>query len=138
MSNLPILVERLATRYEHNPIIRALVQLIPFGFGSAADVALVTTIENIREERAHTFFDELASQDLILTEEQIENEDFLHSYFATTRAALNTRRREKIRLFARRFPTMLKVRYAIQQMPMKRHSPFLMTWVFENYKYCSS
>jgi len=91
---------KLAKRYDKNPKIRALVQLIPWGIGSAFDVALATTISNIREERARTFFDELSSRNLPLTEEEIKSEDFLHAFFTTYKAALNTRRREKIRLFA--------------------------------------
>jgi len=90
----------LAKRYEKNPVVRALVQLVPFGVGGAADVALTTIIDNIREDRARTFFDELAAGDFPLTEKEIQSEDFLHAYFATCKAALNTRRREKIRLFA--------------------------------------
>ena len=90
----------LAKRYEKNPVVRALVQLIPFGVGGAADVALTTIIDNIREDRARTFFDELAARDFPLIEKEIQSEDFLHAYFATCKAALNTRRREKIRLFA--------------------------------------
>ncbi len=96
-------IQRLASRYQRNSVIRALVQLIPAGIGSAADVAIATRISNIREQRARAFFDELASQDIALTDKQIESDDFLHAYFSTTRAALNTRRQEKIRLFARLF-----------------------------------
>jgi len=88
-------IGRLANRYAKDPIIRGLVQLIPGGIGSAADVALVTILENIREDRAREFFDELEKGAVQLTE------DSLHAYFATARAALNTRRREKIRYFAR-------------------------------------
>lgn len=101
--SLVLQAERLAARYEKNPIIRALVQLIPWGVGSAADVAITTVLARIREERAREFFDQLASGELELTQEQIATEDFLHAYFATARAALNTRRREKIRLFAQLF-----------------------------------
>jgi len=93
-------VLELAKRYEKSPVLRALVQLIPFGAGGAADTALTTIITNIREDRARTFFDELAARDFPLTEREIQSEDFLHAYFATCKAALNTRRREKIRLFA--------------------------------------
>jgi len=93
-------VLELAKRYEKSPVIRALVQLIPLGIGGAADAALTTIISNIREDRARTFFDELAAQGLPLTEKEMQSEDFLHAYFATCKAALNTRRREKIRLFA--------------------------------------
>jgi hypothetical protein len=77
------------------------VQLLP-GL-SAIDAAVVVAIENIREERARTFFDELAKGDLEIAEEMKTDEDFLHAYFSTAKAALNTRRREKIRLFARLF-----------------------------------
>ena len=94
-------IEQLANRYQANPMIRGLIQLIPFGIGSAADVALVTTLERIREDRAREFFDELEKGAVQLTPGIIEKEDFLHCYFSTVRAALNTRRREKIRYFAR-------------------------------------
>lgn len=94
-------IEQLANRYQANPTIRGLIQLIPFGVGSAADVALITILENIREDRAREFFDELKKGDMLLTPEIIESEDFLHCYFSTVRAALNSRRREKIRYFAR-------------------------------------
>ena len=94
-------IEQLANRYQTNPIIRGLIQVIPLGIGSAADVALVTILENIRKDRAREFFDELEKGAVQLTPEIIESEDFLHCYFSTTRAALNTRRREKIRYFAR-------------------------------------
>ena len=91
----------LAKRYEGNPVLRALVQLVPFGIGTAADAALTTIITNIRKDRARAFFDELATRGFPLTEDEIQNEDFLHAYFATCKAAFNTRQREKIRLFAR-------------------------------------
>ena len=45
-------IEQLVNRYEKKPIIKGLVQLIPCGIGSAADVALVTMVEKIREDRA--------------------------------------------------------------------------------------
>ena len=96
-------LEEIGKRYEQQPIIRGLVQLIPWGIGSAVDVAIMTVLNNVREDRAHAFFDELAKGRIALTQEQINNEDFLHAYFATVRAALNTRRREKIRLFGQLF-----------------------------------
>lgn len=94
-------IGQLANRYQTNPILRGLIQVIPLGIGSAADVALVTILENIREDRAKEFFDELGNGAIQLTPEIIEKEDFLHCYFSTVRAALNTRRRAKIRYFAR-------------------------------------
>jgi hypothetical protein len=72
------------------------------------DTALAVSVERLKQERARAFFDELATKDIDITEEQIQSEDFLHAYFATARAAFNTRRREKIRLFARLFANYAK------------------------------
>jgi len=95
----------LAERYKRNPVITALVKLlvsnVPFGVGSALEKALTTTIANIRAERLYFFFDELASRKAPLTDDEIKSEDFLHAFFATSKAALNTRQKDKIRLFAR-------------------------------------
>jgi hypothetical protein len=88
-------------QYYDNRVIRALIQLVPFGFGSAVDVVLMKTLDNIREERARAFFDELSKGNVVVNESLLESEDFLHSYFATTKMALNSRRREKIQMFAR-------------------------------------
>ncbi len=98
---LPAIVEGLAKRYKKNFVIRSLVQLIPFGIGSAADTTIVTLVENIREDRVRTFFDELAAGKVELKQELLENEEFLHCYFATVSAALRSYRKEKIRMFAR-------------------------------------
>ena len=98
-------LEKIANLYEKNPIVRALVQLamapIPYGIGSAIDSTLTAQISRMREKRLRTFFDELAAGSLALTEELIQKEDFLHAYFSTLKAALNTRRSDKIKLFAR-------------------------------------
>ena len=81
--------------------IRALAQLVPFGIGAAIDTSLDIEIMKYREERVRTLFDELNRGKIQLTDELIHSENFLHSYFATVKAALNTRRRKKIRMFAR-------------------------------------
>jgi hypothetical protein len=91
--------EQIGKWYENTRGVRALVQLIP-NVGGAADMLLIDNLERIRAERAKAFFDELAKGDVLLTSDLIQSEDFLHSYFATVRAAFNTKRREKIRWFA--------------------------------------
>lgn len=95
-----------------NPIIRALVQLIiplvPYSIGSAIDILLTSKIENMRDERYRTFFSELADGSEPLTEELIQSDDFLHAFFSTLKAAVNTRRKEKIKLFARLLLTASK------------------------------
>ncbi len=92
-------IEQLANRYQASPVIRALAQVTPIS--SAVDAALVAKLENIHKDKLREFFDELKKGDIPLTPEIIESEDFLHCYFSTVRAALNSRRREKIRYFAR-------------------------------------
>jgi len=104
MSKLQPLLER----YKSNRVIRGLIQLVPFGIGGAIDVVLIRTLENIQEERATAFFDELAKGDAVVNEELLESEDFLHAYYLTTKFALNSRRREKIKMFARLLKSLLK------------------------------
>lgn len=97
MNNLQPLLEK----YEGNRVIRGLIQLIPCGIGGAVDVILAKTSENIQSERASTFFDELAKGNIVVDENLLKSEDFLHCYFSTAKYALNSRRREKIQMFAR-------------------------------------
>jgi len=94
-----MIMKNILTRYERNLIIRSLIQLVPLGIGSAVDTGISSTLTRIREERAKTFFDELGAGNIELTKEVIDSEDFLNCYFSTVKAALNTRRREKIRVF---------------------------------------
>lgn len=93
--------DHLLARYEGNRVVRGLVQLIPFGIGGALDVVVTKTLNNIREERSRAFFDELANTSAPLDPAMLQFEDFLHCYFSTARYALNSRRREKIQMFAR-------------------------------------
>lgn len=92
-------IGKLSKEYSKKPGIQALLQLVP-GWGSV-DTLMKHRAEEIRMDRLRTFFDELANGDIELTEELISKEDFLHFYFATLRAAINTRQREKIRMLAR-------------------------------------
>ncbi len=96
--------KNLIRRYEKSPVIRGLIQLlggISFGVATAFDAAVIQQLNNINEERLRVFFDELDSGSVELTPDLIKTEKFLHCYFATSRAAIRTRRREKIRMFAR-------------------------------------
>lgn len=91
----------LLLRYENSGVIRSLMQLIPLGIGSAGDTLIASHVKKIREVRAREFFDELAKDGSVLTDAVIQSEDFIHCFLITSKAALNTRRREKIRMFAR-------------------------------------
>jgi len=100
----PKWVEKSNKWYIKNPTVRALMQVLgtlTFGTAPALDTALDTKIQNIRERRLRAFFEELDKGSTKLTNQIIQSEDFLHAFFATTKAALNTRREEKIRMFAR-------------------------------------
>ena len=91
----------LLQRYQGNRVVRGLIQLVPFGVGSALDVVLTQTLEKIRIERAQTYFDELDAGDAKIDLSLLASEDFVHCYMLTTKFALNTRRRDKIKMFAR-------------------------------------
>lgn len=100
MKDIPKLVE-LAEKYESHPIIKGLIQLIPGG--SSVDSIISTCVNNIRADRVKAFFQELESKKIELTPDVVGSEEFIHKYLITMKAVLNTRRREKIRMFARLF-----------------------------------
>jgi hypothetical protein len=94
-------VEAILEHYNHNPVLRALVQLLfPF-FGTAADIALVETYGQMLQDRMRVFFDELGSGDIPLTEDLLKSQDFIHCFMCTFRAVIRTHQQEKLELFAR-------------------------------------
>ncbi|MCD4780782.1 MAG: hypothetical protein K8S27_09590 [Candidatus Omnitrophica bacterium] len=92
-------IAELSKKYSESPIIRSLCQLLP-GW-SSADTLLQHRADEIKKDRLLTFFDELAKGEIALKPELINSNDFLHCFFATARAALNSRRKDKIEMFAR-------------------------------------
>ena len=66
-----------------------------------AIVCIHSTLQRTKEGRTRALLDSLSHGKLELSEELIESEDFLHCFCTTYKAVLNTRRREKIELFAR-------------------------------------
>ncbi len=99
----PSAFESLVERYKHNPPLRALMTLIggyspPVG---ALESAVLTSFERVRSERQRELFDALDRGGIELTDEIIQQEEFIHAFLATARAANRTRQRQKIRLFAR-------------------------------------
>ncbi|WP_226675688.1 hypothetical protein [Rossellomorea aquimaris] len=89
----------LLRKYSNNSVLRGLIQVVPYG--AVVDNLLNVSYNNILLERAKIFYEEIGCGTVELTPELVENEDFLHSYFSTYKAALFTRQREKIRFFAR-------------------------------------
>lgn len=94
-------LEKTCEKYDDSPLIRVLMQLIPFGIGSAIDVGISSNAKRIKEVRQREFFNELAGGSLILDENLINSEDFLHCFFSTYKYAIDTRQKEKIKMFAR-------------------------------------
>ncbi|HCB13179.1 MAG TPA: hypothetical protein DEP36_06370, partial [Gammaproteobacteria bacterium] len=67
---------------------------------SVIDEVLVKRWENIQKDRFRILLSELEKGQRFLTKELIEQEDFLYAYHAVTKAAIKTRRKEKIKLLA--------------------------------------
>lgn len=99
MPESPNMIGNLSVQYSNRPAIKALLKLIP-GW-SSADTLLQKRADEIKGDRLKVFFEELAQGKRELTDELIQTENFIHSYFCTLRAALNSRQREKIKNFAR-------------------------------------
>lgn len=99
------------SKYDKNTLLKGLIQLVPVG--SCIDSAVTTHFNNIRQERIRVFFDELSEGKIELSNELIMSEDFLHAYFSTLKAAVNSRRHEKIILFAK----LLKGSFANDKVP---------------------
>jgi hypothetical protein len=89
----------LAESYNSNEILRNLIKLIPHG--SIIDNKLANFYTKEKERRLKIFYDELANGNIQLTEEVIQTDDFIHKYYITLKAVLETRRNEKIQYFAR-------------------------------------
>ena len=99
MQEPPNMIGQLSVKYSNKPVIRSLLCIVP-GW-SSADTLIQKRADEIKADRLKTFFEELAEGKHELTDELIQTEDFLHSYFCTLRAALNCRQREKIKHLAR-------------------------------------
>ena len=69
---------------------------------------LTPRVVEIRASRMREFYEELEKGGIILTEDVVQLEDFFHCYSKTLTAVVNTRRRRKIRLFARLLTNSLK------------------------------
>lgn len=90
--------------YESSPALKSLIQLVNYSglpIGPMIDSALGAYVNRIKAERLRIFFDELYRGDIVLTEEEIESNDFLHAYFETAEYVLRTKSDEKIKRFAK-------------------------------------
>jgi len=91
----------LLSKYENNALLRSLIQLVPSGIGSAIDTGISIRLTKIQNNKLRIFFNELGDGSVPLSEELIENDDFIHCFFCTLKASMNSRRSQKIEMFAR-------------------------------------
>jgi len=97
-------ITTLYESYDNDPTIKGLIQalsLYGIPLGPMIDSTIGTFVNKMKSDRLHTFFDELNSGDITISEEQIESNDFLHAYFSTVNYVIRTRSDNKIESFAR-------------------------------------
>lgn len=101
---------KLADLYAEKPLVRALFTLATGVVGSFPGASALTDtireliasgVDDIQRERLRELFDELATGEKYLTAELIKQNDFIHAFICTYRAAMRTRHKKKIRMFAR-------------------------------------
>lgn len=100
MESLQFKTEEWIEKYNSNPILKALVYWVSGcytnGILGAIETAILTTHTKAQKRRVRLFFEHLDKQKLELTEEMVQNEDFLYFFKATLQATIRTRRTEKI------------------------------------------
>lgn len=85
--------------YRRNPIIRGLAQLVPYG-GPALDAAIISAYDGMAQKRVKQFFQDLEQNNVQLTPEIVQSDEFLHRFMITSRAVMAQGESEKLRLFA--------------------------------------
>lgn len=98
-------LEILQVSYENDKTLQSIIHFS--GISIFFDQLVSQRVKEIRLERSKTFFDELESGLKQLDDETIKSEDFLHKFFISYKAAINTRRREKTKMFSNLFKSSL-------------------------------
>ena len=93
--------------YSTHPALRGLVNVIP-AVGPLIDGVIVEIWEHLKAKRLREFFDQLAQGKVLVTEEHVANEEFVHCFIATSKAVTFTNRHEKIAMFARLLESVVK------------------------------
>src|ERR1035441_9376033 len=92
------LVGKLVSMYERSPVLRMVVAAYPPL--SVTESGLLATYKWWKARRMYVFADELVSLNLNPPEEQVKSREFCEAFGATASRVLETKREEKIRLFA--------------------------------------
>lgn len=104
MTNNPQnLVEVLYNKYKDEPIIYGLIEAIAFPVPAnfLIETFVGSYVTKMVASRLHSFYEELNNGDFELTEEIIENEEFLHSYFSVVNYVARSKSDEKSKQFAK-------------------------------------
>jgi hypothetical protein len=100
------LVSRVVGLYERSPIVRMLVAAHPPL--AIAEAGLLATYNWWKTRRLYAFADDIISLNLNPTEEQVRSREFSEAFGAAAERVLQTKREEKIRLFARLFASYVE------------------------------
>ncbi|WP_294324708.1 hypothetical protein [uncultured Chryseobacterium sp.] len=94
-------INQLSKEY-NTPLVRTLIKLIPI-VGSFLDLTISNEFEKAKIKRLRSFFSKLENGNLDLTDEIINNDQFLYCYFKTINSVIFTKRTEKIEYFSNLF-----------------------------------
>ncbi len=99
------LIELLYNEYENDSGVKLFIEALSIGSGIPITTVINTLVGNkvkqMTESRLKSFFDELNSGEIELNETLIENQDFLHSYFAVLNYVARSKSDDKSTRFAR-------------------------------------
>jgi hypothetical protein len=84
--------------YIHSPIVRGLINLVPYASG--LDLAVATAYDNMAKRRVDDFFEALGRGEVRLTPEVIKSDEFLHRFMITVRAVTKQGEADKVQFFA--------------------------------------
>ena len=113
------LIELLYQQYEDEPGVRLFVEAISastgFPLGAVVETFVGTKVKEMTASRLRSFYDELNNGDIVLNESLIENDDFLHSYFAVVNYVARSKSDEKSKRFAKIIKGLYKGKITVDQ-----------------------
>lgn len=110
--NIPgkYIFEQISTKYTDSAAIRALIAILPIAFQSdipnaallapVVDTTLVTLFQQHRIHRQKLLHDKLNDGSVVLEEDAIKNDAFIHSYLQTVQYVDRARTDKKVERFA--------------------------------------
>lgn len=113
------LIEILNDQYKNQPEVKLFVEAIAIYSGFPLATIIDTFVGNKAKElalsRMRSFYDELNNGEVKLDETIIENNDFLHSYFAVVNYVIRSKSDEKASRFAKIIKSLYKKDVTLDQ-----------------------